>query len=104
MVACYLTHTHTHTGVDVHTPVGTMRAGAILLTCTVDLPARAMLINMKQFNGIHGCLYCEDEGTVLGADHLHRYWPQQSTSVQRSHASLLRNAEEATRTGTTVCV
>ena len=77
-------------------------AGAILMNCSMDLPARAMVMNMKQWNGISGCLYCEDEGTVIGGDHLHRYWPQQESSVARSHASLLKNAETATRTGTTV--
>ena len=64
-------------------------AGAILMNCSMDLPARAMVMNMKQWNGISGCLYCEDEGTVIGGDHLHRYWPQQESSVARSHASLL---------------
>lgn len=90
-------------GIAVQTPVGVMSAGAILINCSVDLPARAMLMNMKQWNGICGCLYCEDEGSVVGSDHLHRYWPQQASSVQRSHAALLLNAEEATRTGTAVC-
>ena len=76
-------------GIAVQTPAGALNAGAILMNCSVDLPARAMVMNMKQWNGISGCLYCEDEGTVIGGDHLHCYWPQQESSVARSHASLL---------------
>lgn len=60
-------------GIVVHTPEGTLTARAILLMCSVDLPARAILLNMKQWNGVQGCLYCESTGTVLPGDHLHRY-------------------------------
>lgn len=81
------------------TPAGMMLAGAILLSCSVDLPARAMIMNMKQFNGMYGCVYCEDQGTVVGSDHLHRYWPQQTASIPRS---LLSNAREAITTGSVV--
>ena len=52
--------------------------------CSVDLPARAIVLNMKQWNGAHGCLYCESPGTVLPGDHLHRYticWALFSLSV-----------------------
>ncbi len=31
-----------------------------------DLPAKATATNTKQFNGKHGCLYCMDEGQVIG--------------------------------------
>ena len=31
---------------------------AALLICSVDLPARSMCANMKQFNGKCGCIYC----------------------------------------------
>ena len=84
------------------TPAGVMVAGAILLCCSVDLPARAMLMNMKQFNGVCGCLYCENEGTIIGSDHLHRYWPQQNFSSQRTHHSVLSNARDAIATGSVV--
>lgn len=90
-------------GITVQTPAGVMTARAIVLNCSADLPARAMVSNMKQFNGRHGCLYCEEEGTTVGGDHLHRYWPHQTATVPRTHASLLRNAQTATTTGTCVC-
>ena len=88
----------------MQTPDGPMNAGVILINCSLDLPARAIVLNTKQWNGAFGCLYCEDQGTVLDGDHLHRYWPQQGDSVARSHSSLLLHAEEATRTKTAVCV
>lgn len=92
-----------YTGVAVNTPAGDMTSRAILLNASVDLPARAMISNMKQWNGAHGCLYCEDQGTTVGGDHLHRYWPYRD-AVSRSHASLLRNAEMATRIRDCVCM
>ena len=33
-----------------------------LLTCSVDLPARSLVLNMKQYNGRYGCSFCYDEG------------------------------------------
>ena len=50
----------------VETPAGVMVARGILLACSVDLPARAMISNMKQWNGANGCLYCEEEGSTIG--------------------------------------
>jgi hypothetical protein len=49
--------------VHVTVQTGLMQAHAILLNCSVDLPARAALANMKQWNGCHGCLYCKDKGS-----------------------------------------
>ena len=85
----------------METPAGVMVARGILLACSVDLPARAMISNMKQWNGANGCLYCEEEGSTIGTDHLHRYWPYKP-ATPRSHASLLQNAKSATRSGTPV--
>ena len=85
----------------MQTPSGDMLARAILLACSVDLPARAMLVNMKQWNGLHGCLYCENEGVTLGTDHLHRYWIPKDSQV-RTHNYLLHHVEAATITGSAV--
>ena len=41
--------------------------------CSVDLPARAMVLHMKQWNGAYGCAYCDDEGTCIDGDNLHQY-------------------------------
>jgi len=40
---------------DVQTPAGKMKCHAMLLQCSVDLPARALVLNSKQFNGKYGC-------------------------------------------------
>ena len=58
-------------------PAGRMLAHAMLLVYAFDLPAHALVLQMKQFNfnGKCGCLYCEYEGEVDPANHLLRYWP-----------------------------
>lgn len=81
-------------GITVSTPRGVQNARAILLVASVDLPARAILMNMKQFNGEYGCLYCENPGTTTPGKHLHRYWPRTASSI-RNHDSLLENAVDA---------
>ena len=81
-----------------------MSAKVIVLNTSVDLPARAIVTNMKQFNGRHGCLCCEDEGTTIGSDHLHRYWPYQTNALPRTHSSLLHDAHIATTSGSCVCL
>ncbi len=73
-----------------------MCAHAVLLAYAVDLPARAILLEMKQFNGKCACVYCEDEGEIEGSNHLHRFWPYREGSKRRTHSSLLQNATQAT--------
>ena len=85
----------------VQTPAGPHLARAILVNCSVDLPARACITNMKQWNGRHGCTFCEAEGTTIGNDHLHRYWPLTKSRL-RTHQSIFGNATEAVRTGSDV--
>ena len=65
--------------------------------CAVDLPARASVLNMKQFNGKWGCTYCEDEGVPRPTCHLVRNWPYSTTSTPRTHESIVRNARRALR-------
>ena len=70
--------------------------------CSVDLPARASVMNMKQFNGKHGCAYCEDEGVPRPTSHLHRNWPYSTTSIPRTHHSIVDNAKSALRSNDAV--
>ncbi len=80
-------------------------ARAVLLACAFDLPARVIVLDMKQFNGKYACVYCEDEGETPPGDHLHRFWPHNAAdSRKRTHKSLLQNATEATLQHDTVCV
>ncbi len=70
--------------------------------CSVDLPAKAIVLNMKQFNGRYACIHCEDEGVPRPSSHLHRNWPYSSNSTPRTHASILANAQEALDKGEAV--
>ena len=61
-----------------------------------NLPARAIFVNMKQWNGAFGCIYCTEEGYTAPGDHLHRYWPHQ----RDCHAgTMFRNAVDALTNG-----
>ena len=64
---------------------------------TADLPAKAMVLNAKQFNSRYGCSYCESEGATPPSDHLHRYWPYDPSAVLRSHASVVSNTKDAVK-------
>lgn len=66
-----------------------------LVAVTLDLPARAMVMNMKQYNGKFGCCYCEDEGSNPPGQATHRYYPCIETSVPRQHGSILECARQA---------
>ena len=52
---------------------------------------------MKQFNGKHGCCYCNREGEVRPGCPLHRFCPP-SVGTLRIYASMIQNAKEATST------
>ncbi|CAH1263932.1 Hypp2800 [Branchiostoma lanceolatum] len=56
----------------------------LLLLCSVDLPAKAILANTKQYNGAFGCNNCEDEGKSLKAGH--RIWPYEGPVTLRTHS------------------
>ncbi len=88
-------------GFTLKTPAGVITAHVMLLECSLDLPARAIVMNMKLFNAICGYCYCEDNGVTSPTNHLHCWWPFDSISVRRSHASLLQDAQQAADRGTT---
>ncbi len=71
-----------------------MKAAIVAVTC--DLPARALVLNMRQFNGKHGCHLCEDEGVNYPSLPMLRYWPYNSIQILRSRESILKNCFEAT--------
>ena len=82
----------------MNSPVGEITSKARLLMCSVDLPARAFVLNMKQYNGKYGCSQCEDEGQPRSSSHLVRNWPYSPSSVPRTHQRVIANAKEALRT------
>ena len=85
------------------TATGEERVHATLLLSTEDLQAKALVTNMKQFNGESGCSTCFDTGKTVGKNSLHRIWPYNPNMEYRTHKSVLKCAYEATRLGKPVC-
>ncbi|CAH1244423.1 Hypp7304 [Branchiostoma lanceolatum] len=86
-------------GVEVIDPdlKTTQTVRGLLLLCTVDLQAKAILANHKQYNGGFGCNSCEDEGKIIkGA---HRVWPYDGPTVLRTHDKYEDYLDEVVRTG-----
>ena len=81
-------------GISVKTPEGLMTSRVQLLMCSVDLVARALILNMKQFNAKHGCCYCENEGQPLPQ---HTFTAFCASSTPCTHDSILANASKALR-------
>jgi len=75
---------------------------AHLIASCLDLPARAMVSNMKQFNGKHACIVCCDEGETPEGNALHRYFPYRDDSIMRTKDSFSSDAKEASRKGVAV--
>lgn len=86
-------------GINVDTPDGKHTAHAVLLQCSADLPARASMTNMKNFNGLYGCLYCTNPGKTETSAPLHRFWPKNPTSTTRTKTSFLEDGKTAVLTG-----
>ena len=90
-------------GVEVSTPDGVHICRGMMLTCSVDLPARALVCNMKSNNGAHLCPTCLDSGgNTVGASPMHRYWPFNLHCEIRALAGVQRAFKEASTSGTAV--
>lgn len=87
---------------EVLTPLGQVTCRIALIACSCDLPARALLTNIVQYNGRNGCHLCEDTGANERSKPLHRWWPFNKDMVLRSHHSLIDNARTATETHSSV--
>lgn len=85
-------HTMYEQGISLSTPAGPKCLRAKLLCCVFDLPARAMALNMSQWNGHYGCTYCLDEGTQVS--HVRIYLPDDEHTV-RTDKQILQYAQEA---------
>ena len=82
-------------GIEVSTLEGTRKIKAATVGISCDLPARAMVLNMKQFNGKNACHMCKDDGETLLDNNLVRFWPHRSPSVHRTRASLIQDSCDA---------
>eukprot|EP00733_Pompholyxophrys_punicea_P000532 Pompholyxophrys_punicea_v1_NODE_153_length_3174_cov_68.242706.p1 type:complete len:545 gc:universal NODE_153_length_3174_cov_68.242706:1269-2903(+) len=68
------------------------------LSFSCDLPAKALLQSVNQFNGEHGCGCCYDKGESLPHAPGARYYPFAKYSILRTRATTLHDASEAIRT------
>ena len=87
-------------GTVVNTPEGQMKAHAMLVLCCVDLPAQALVLNMKSFNGKFACALCEDPGVPRASCHMHRNWPFTSNNTDRTSQSVRQCYQQLLDTGT----
>ncbi|XP_064478968.1 uncharacterized protein LOC135392193 [Ornithodoros turicata] len=71
--------------------------------CTVDTVARAMVMDMTQFNGACGCAWCQHEGEVVekGNGYVRAYSSRVPRPVARTDFSFRMNATKAASTGET---
>ena len=66
----------------------------MLLMLSCDLPARAIVLCQKQFNGEYGCCYCEDSGRPREKMAQVRDWPFTDNLVLRTKTSWVQNAQD----------
>lgn len=87
-------------GIDVSTSDGMKKVRAMLLLSVFDLPAKAAAVNMKQFNGKYGCLYCDNPGETFSPG-CTIYRPD-VLCARRTHQAVQQHAEEAKQLGVPV--
>ena len=76
---------------------GDITVRCMLFVATADLPARAALMNMKQYNGKCACHLCKTEGTSYGQHNLHRCWPYEENHEKRTRQDQINFATKATQ-------
>ncbi len=81
-------------GLQVRTFGGLCTVHAKLVMGVFDLPAKAAVLCVKQFNGRYGCTVCEHPGTRL--NRVHVYPPDMYP--ERTHATVITAAEAAEST------
>lgn len=86
------------------TPDGTFKARAMLHICTTDLPARAAVASMKQFNGEQACPTCLDSGdNTSTTSRMHRVWPFNDNMVLRTQNKVSSAFKKAVQHRKPVC-
>ena len=82
----YIYNFNVFTGFSVKTPNGGNHTVAKSEIADVfSRPARALVLNMKQFNGQYGCCYCEDKGVPRSTSALHRNFPKSQQNTSEYH-------------------
>lgn len=93
-----LQHLHT-VGLDISTPDGRKQIRMKLLLTVCDLPAKAMVLNQKQYNGYYSCNFCLDKGISISRRMV--YLPTEA-HIPRTHADIQHCVQEAETTGQTI--
>lgn len=79
-------------GVDFQLPTESIKIRGLVMCGTCDLQAKALFLNMKQYNGYYGCQHC----TINGArENNVQYYPYDKEIIEQ--------AKEASRKNTAVC-
>ena len=91
-----------YTGIELYSPdiKANFFCRSMLLCGTCDLPAKAMVYNMTQFNGKYGCSHCLQKGESLetglkGNVHVYPYIQNDPTGPQRTDEELEQHSHEA---------
>lgn len=84
-------------GITLQTPDGIRTIRAKLLLGVFDMPAKAIVLNAKQFNGEYGCSTCFHPGLRL-PNGSRIYLPNASIE-QRTNETMIRDAQEAEENG-----
>ncbi len=87
-------------GLVINTLIGKHISRLKLVMGVFDLPAKAAVLNMKQFNGLHGCSVCVHPSKRL-ANNARVYLPNPSYK-ERTHAQIVKDGESAESTSTSV--
>ena len=77
------------------TPDGQKLCRAMLLLSTLDLPAKAAVVNVKQWNGEYGCSVCVAPGDNSLGGRSSRHWPYRGDTLLRTHGQMIANGKEA---------
>jgi len=77
---------------------------AMLIVATMDLQARAYVVNMTQHNGEYGCLYCMESGQVVssGKGYCRAYLTREQPPSLRTDEMARLNAIQARQTGSRI--
>ena len=79
-------------GMEVETSDGKKQFRVKLILSVFDLPAKALAVNMKQFNASYGCLYCLHPGESIRQGAM--VYPPTDNS-KRTHADILKCSKQA---------
>ena len=103
-----ISHLYTE-GVEMFSPdiQGNFLCRALLFCGTCDLPAKAILYNMTQFNGYFGCTHCLQSGKQLSLGskstvHVYPFIPSNPTGPDRITEQLENFSRQATEKGEVV--